>query len=105
MICSGCSPTECRDRPKAGESIEVACPSCDENGCRHCDDRGYFKIDGCPQEFVGGQMIDFVKYADFAKRGTMPNDGGLLKQPNWFIDATNFMIAEAQRVKNEQMKT
>ena len=50
-------------------------------------------------------MIDFVKYADYAKRGTMPVDGGLLKQTNWFIDAANFMFAETQRVKNEQMKT
>tara|TARA_R100000951_G_scaffold23673_3_gene19920 strand:- start:6731 stop:6883 length:153 start_codon:yes stop_codon:yes gene_type:complete len=49
-------------------------------------------------------MIDFVKYSDFAKRGTMPNDGGLLRQPNWFIDATNFMQAEEQRVKQEQWK-
>ena len=49
-------------------------------------------------------MIDFVKYADFAKRGTMPMDGGLLNQTNWFIDATNFMLAETQRVKSEQMK-
>ena len=49
-------------------------------------------------------MIDFVKYSDFAKRGIMPNDGGLLRQPNWFIDAANFMQSEEQRVKQEQWK-
>jgi|TARA_R110002012_G_scaffold20689_3_gene73104 hypothetical protein len=82
----------------------VACPSCNEIGCRHCDNRGYFEIKGCPQEFVGNSMIDFVKYSDFAKRGIMPNDGGLLRQPNWFIDAANFMQSEEQRVKQEQWK-
>ena len=49
-------------------------------------------------------MIGFVKYADYASRGVLPSAGGLLDQPNWFVEAASFMEAETQRVKNEQFK-
>ena len=105
MICSACSPTKCCDEPQTGGAIQVACPSCNENGCGHCDDLGFFKVDCCPQEFIGRDLIGFVKFCDFAKRGTMPIAGGMLDQTNWFIEAANCMIDEDRRVKSDQWKS
>lgn len=85
--------------------MQIACPVCDENGCRRCDERGYFEVKGCPQDVVGADVINFLKYADYAKRGVLPNDGGLLHQPNWFVDATSFLVSEEQRVKQQQWKS
>lgn len=59
---------------------------------------------GCPQKFVGGEIIDFLEYADHAKRGCYPVAGGSLDQTHWFLAASNFLANEERRVENESWK-
>ena len=104
MICSSCSPSKCNDIAREGEPLQVACPTCNENGCLRCDDKGYFELEGCPQEYIGAKMQRFVTYADHAKRGSMPKSGGVLDQTNWFVHAVQFLESEEERVKAETYK-
>jgi len=104
LICSGCGPSTCRNKATETSPRRIACPLCNEAGCDECDNEGHFEIVGCPQRAIDRDVIDFLTYADFAKQGTFPVAGGTLDQSSWFLQATQFLLAEERKVEAESWK-
>jgi hypothetical protein len=60
---------------------------CAGKGCHECDDKGFWELQQCPKKFVSREIVEAIRFAGFAKRGSWPVAGGVLDQSKWFVDA------------------
>ena len=82
----------------------VACPMCNERGCRHCDNEGHFKITDCPQKQFDQELLQFLDLADLFEKGVTPITGGALDQSSWFLNGVKFLRSEENIVESETLK-
>lgn len=78
----------------------LACPICDEQGCKACNESGYFELTQCGRKYAA-EMGELVHYADLYEKGLPPVAGGALDQSAWFTDAAQCFWHEKARAKNE----
>ena len=104
-LCRACGGS-CFDAPTEAETIEIACPECEEMGgeCAVCGGEGTIVIDRCPREFVGWDMSDAVGYAIHADKGQWPVAGGLLDQSWWFLELYSRFTGDVNRIEAEAAK-
>lgn len=74
---------------------------CDQKGCENCRD-GYYRLDECPREFVGHELIADINIASLCVDGVLPVGGGVLDQSAWFIDLWTTLRNNEDQIKQEQ---
>lgn len=99
-LCRHCTVKQCKDKGTAAEPIEIECPTCNGQGCEHCNE-GYIRIDGCPNQQCG-DIAFVVKLADLFDKGMPPVQGGALDQSAWFLDAVAILRNDEAAVKAEE---
>ena len=79
----------------------VACPVCNERGCKECDSKGSYEITSCPQKQIDAELCQFLDLADLFEKGIPPIAGGSLDQASWFLKAYHFLKSEENRITRE----
>ena len=106
LLCRGCGwdPDQrqrvCRDLPLDERGHGIECPVCMGDGCNDCD-QGRFFQPGCPQQAVTQASLTAIRLADFCELGHLPHAGGLLDQPQAFLETARFVMNEKERFKEE----
>lgn len=93
-ICKDCG-IDCHKDPNFLLTIE--CPLCNGIGCDDCHDGNWFPED-CPKKMIGEEMTVAANYYNLAEKGFLPEEGGLLRQSQWFIDIMLMFQSEQARI-------
>lgn len=96
-LCKGCK-YKCNGI-EDGERVEVQCTACEGQGCEACV-QGYMQITTCPKEFVG----ELSEWIWLTGENYLPEPGGLLDQPAWFLDLKQNLQAEENAIDEERLK-
>jgi hypothetical protein len=92
-------------------AAEIECIECegttkgfDGNDCEECKGTGFFKLEQCPRTFVGRAMTEEINMASWAQKGHLPEHGGMLDQPAWFVDMWGCLDQDQNRIEAEIRK-
>lgn len=95
-------------------SIELDCHNCPEpmQSMRGCDEEveaSEFEFEGevlkrCPLKLVTHISKRFLRFYRFMEKGFLPNPGGILDQPNRFIEAMAIIDDAIIRATEEERK-
>ena len=102
-LCKSCSH-KCNDIVGEGERIEIQCPQCEGDGqrggepCEACID-GFFQVTQCPKKEVGG----LSEWIWLCGQEQLPESGGLLDQPAWFLDLKQTLQSEHNAIDEERL--
>ena len=66
-----------------------------------CGEAGYWRLDHCPQKYIGGDMMEAINLAAYAMRGDWPIRGGMLDQSSWFVDLVSRLESEQNKIDKE----
>ena len=99
-LCKACSDTQCRSEGSEQEPIEINCPSCEGEGCSHCND-GAVAITECPNRYCR-EMSSVTTLADMMEKGIMPVAGGALDQSAWFLQAARILERDEAKIRSER---
>ena len=102
-IGAGCSPAGCSDCPTKSEPASIECPCCHEMGCGECNGVGRFELACCPRKFIDGWYWELFRFATLFRKGVPPVHGGALDQESWFMEASEFLWSEQDRVAPNPM--
>ena len=83
----------CHDMATETEPIEIDCPVCEQEGCRHCDEKGHFEIMGCPNKYCE-DVFSMVELIGLFDDGIPPVQGGVLDQSAPFIQSRQFFKSQ-----------
>ena len=99
-LCKSCGVKCAKDYEKGVTMVE--CPICNGAGdCEHCRE-GFFVVDRCPREYMGGEFIQAVNYASMSGKGDWPVPGGLLDQAAWFLQLKQELESEQNRIEADR---
>lgn len=99
MLCNTCTVNQCEDK-----KVRIACPVCNEKGCLHCNETGYFFIKECPQALIDSNTKEALKFSEWMEKGFLPVSGGLLDQSASLLEHCKFYHEEQNRIDAERYK-
>ncbi len=85
--CTACRHNQCVDPPTEDEPL-----------CFHLAGQEV-SITSCPQRYAGVDGRDAIRFAEYARKGVLPVEGGLLNQSQHFIEATELAWVTEQEYK------
>lgn len=92
-------------------AAEIECIACegttkglDGKDCEECKGTGFFPLTECPRKFVGRAMTEEINMASWAQKGHLPEAGGMLNQPAWFVDMWGCLDQDQNRIEVEIRK-
>jgi len=95
-------------------SIELDCHKCPEGlqnirGCYEEVEASEFEFEGevlkrCPLKLVTHISKRFLRFYRFMEKGFLPNPGGILDQPNRFIEAMSIIDDSIIKYTEEERK-
>lgn len=92
-------------------AAEIECIACDGSGlgaerktCPDCNGSGFFLLEECPRKFIGNSMTEEINLASYAQKGNLPEAGGMLDQPAWFVDLWGVLDQDQHRIEAEIRK-
>jgi hypothetical protein len=81
VICEKCTGSKCCDRPTEAEPLLIPCDCGGETeSCSECKGTGEVKITDCPSKIVGSDTNQVLLLSDMARRGCLPESGGVMDQ-------------------------
>jgi hypothetical protein len=84
------------------EAVEINCPNC-KSGCDDCRGKGSIpgrvEITGCPREQILPGTRRLVQIIRSKRHGLLPVSGGLLDQSAFFLNVSEFVIAEEDMIR------
>ncbi len=93
--------------------LDLDCHDCPEGlkrfrGCTEEVDTP-FEFEGdilrrCPLQLITQTTKKFMRFYQFMEKGFLPNPGGLLEQPNRFLEAMSVLNDTISRSREEQRK-
>jgi len=104
-LCRSCG-SRCRDIPSDAEPIEIECPTCSglSDDCEACGGTGTFSLDRCPKDYVGNEIAEAVRLADYANGGMWPVAGGLLDQSAQFVSFVAYLKDQDAKVQIDKQE-
>ena len=69
----------------------LGCPACGGAGCEMCNETGEIPLQGCPMDYVTGDIAMVMELADFYEKGLPPVAGGVLDQAANFVMACRYI--------------
>ena len=89
-LCKTCTAKECKELPDPRE-----------NGCNivTLDSGQQVTIEGCPQRWIGGEVLEFIRAAELTRKGLPPVAGGQLDQTASFCEAYRHWLAERDHME------
>ena len=89
----------------------IECLSCNGSGeglkrskCDECGGTGVFELTECPRKFIGRSMTDEINLASWAQKGHLPEAGGMLDQPAWFVDMWGCLDQDQNQIEADIRK-
>lgn len=89
----------------------IECIACNGSGigderkdCIECEGKGVFELTECPRVYVGRAMTDEINLASWAQKGHLPEPGGMLDQPAWFVDMWGALDQDQNQIEADRRK-
>jgi len=83
------------------QPAEIECPECGGIGCTKCDS-GWYRVEQCPQAYIGGELIESINIVDACQNGVLPVEGGLLNQSVYYFELSSRMKSERKKIERDQ---
>ncbi len=94
--------------------MDLDCHSCNDGiklmrGCYKEVESTDFEFEGevlkrCPLKLVTNVSRRFLRFFQFMEKGFLPNPGGILDQPNRFLEAMSILNDTVAKVQEDQRK-
>jgi hypothetical protein len=94
--------------------MDLDCHKCNDgikliNGCYEEVPSTNFEFEGemlkrCPLKLVSNTSKRFLRFYQFMEKGFLPNPGGILDQPNRFLEAMSILNDTVAKVQEEERK-
>ena len=83
------------------QPAEIECPICSGVGCSKCD-KGWYRVESCPKRYIGQSLTSDINLVVMCKSGSMLVDGGILDQPNAWVELKNTLEHEEALIERDQ---